>query len=135
MTVYDAFGEEVSTQHSALSTQHSAPAKRDLRPGPGYVLVIRPEPKEEPETYLPGGVIQKAVVVQEDEARWSRQAIIARVGDAARYGETTVEPWFKDGDEVIISPSLFDRVELAPGAVVWLGPFSAVRARFEVSGE
>lgn len=95
--------------------------RRDLRPRAGQVLVVRPKDEDMAE-WAPG--IAKPETVKAGEAFWSRTATVVRIGP----GEDVD---FAVGDEVVIEPTMFREIELSPGATVWLGPCSAVKAIFE----
>lgn len=99
--------------------------RRDYRPSPGRVTVIRTKAKQFHNEEL--GIVTSELEKEREEF-FSIYATVARIGAPVPGG---IEPWFDEGDVVTIVHSMFEEVDLVPGFSVWNGPFSAVTGVFE----
>lgn len=106
---------------SEPSEPEHLPKRRDFQPAPGRVSVLR---VPIPETFVKGGLIVNPDTTSAEV--FNLEATVARIGDTIDGG---TEPWFSVGDLVVIEPSLFREVQLAPGLSVWNGPFAAIQGR------
>jgi hypothetical protein len=102
------------------------PKRRDYRPAPGKVTVMRHEVERKIQSDVLD--LEKDVATLELEERFNIHATVARVGEQLPNG---IAPFFQQGDHVTIEPSLFREVALSPTLSVWCGPFAGVSGVFE----
>lgn len=118
--------DTTSTPVTTLAAMEALPRKRrDYKPAPGRVTVLRERVESHYSKEL--DLVKHPSQVEFEQA-FAIFATVARVGDPISGGTPC---WFAKGDVVSIIPSMFERVELAPGLDVWVGPASAVTGKFE----
>lgn len=127
--IFDATGNPSGTiaipeNRLVLEKKPEPEKRRDFRPAPGRVLVLR----QDVNPFYEGTKIEKPVDALEMEQVFNTEAIVARIGDTINGG---MEPWYAVGERVVIEPAIFKEVRLSPTFSAWHGPFAGVQGVFE----